>query len=229
MNDVTYLPLNTPSVKSYVFRAVLESGDTGWYARCLALAAYSASAWGETQEAALRHLQRTVERIVRTSWPAARHRLRVLSWPSSHLSLSSPDDERCTPLPQGSALGVFLFLVSSARFLSTTPLPYSTHWRYDEGTPCMTAALPVMPSQSAVPFFACAGSSSVVSDHAIFPHPLPGGEILGAYAPWEESIVPTIQRLVSRVEQMNFRRYGHSLNLSFGNIRLLDIRVALER
>jgi predicted RNase H-like HicB family nuclease len=64
MNDVTYLPLNTPSVKSYVFRAVLESGDTGWYARCLALAAYSASAWGETQEAALRRLQRTVETIV---------------------------------------------------------------------------------------------------------------------------------------------------------------------
>jgi predicted RNase H-like HicB family nuclease len=64
MNDLSYLPLNTPSVKSYVFRAVLESADTGWYARCPALAVYSASAWGETQEAALRHLQRTVERIV---------------------------------------------------------------------------------------------------------------------------------------------------------------------
>ena len=64
MNDVTYLPLNTPSVKSYVFRAVLESAETGWYARCPALATYGASAWGDTQEAALRHLQRAVERIV---------------------------------------------------------------------------------------------------------------------------------------------------------------------
>lgn len=65
MNEVTYLPLNTPSVKSYVFRAVLDSaGDSGWYARCPALAEQSASAWGETQEVALRNLQRVVERIV---------------------------------------------------------------------------------------------------------------------------------------------------------------------
>jgi hypothetical protein len=64
MNDVSYLPLSTPSLKSYVCRAIVESRDSAWYAYCPALLSYGASAWGLTQEAALRQLQPSVERIV---------------------------------------------------------------------------------------------------------------------------------------------------------------------
>jgi predicted RNase H-like HicB family nuclease len=64
MNDLSYLPLNNPSPKSYVCRAVVEPHDSAWYAHCPALAAYGASTWGPTPESALRQLQTAVERIV---------------------------------------------------------------------------------------------------------------------------------------------------------------------
>ena len=64
MNDLSYLPLYTPSLKSYVCRAVVEPRDSAWHAHCPALAAYGASAWGPTQQSALRQLQTSVERIV---------------------------------------------------------------------------------------------------------------------------------------------------------------------
>jgi hypothetical protein len=64
MNDLSYLPLSTPSLKTYVCRAEIQPQDSAWYAYCPALAAYGAAAWGLTQQAALRQLQVSVERIV---------------------------------------------------------------------------------------------------------------------------------------------------------------------
>jgi hypothetical protein len=64
MNDVAYLPLQSPSMKSYICRAVVTPRDGERYAHGPALSAYGATTWGATQEAALRQLHTTVERIV---------------------------------------------------------------------------------------------------------------------------------------------------------------------
>jgi hypothetical protein len=64
MNDLSYLPLHTPLLKSYVCKASVEPRDAVWYAHCPALLAYGAFAWGSTQEAAVRQLQMSVERII---------------------------------------------------------------------------------------------------------------------------------------------------------------------
>jgi hypothetical protein len=64
MNDVSYLPLQNPALKSYICRAVVAPRDGEWYAHCPALITYGAMTWGPTQAAAVRQLQATVERIV---------------------------------------------------------------------------------------------------------------------------------------------------------------------
>jgi hypothetical protein len=64
MNDVSYLPLQSPAMKSYICRAVVTPRDGEWYAHCPALMSYGATTWGPTQQAALRQLHNTVERIV---------------------------------------------------------------------------------------------------------------------------------------------------------------------
>jgi hypothetical protein len=64
MNDVSYLPLQNPAMKSYVCRAVVSLRDGEWYAHCPALIAYGATTWGPTQHAALRQLHTMVEQIV---------------------------------------------------------------------------------------------------------------------------------------------------------------------
>jgi hypothetical protein len=64
MNDISYLPLYTPLLKSYVCTVSVEPRDAAWYAHCPALLAYGAFAWGSTQEAAVRQLQTSVEQII---------------------------------------------------------------------------------------------------------------------------------------------------------------------
>jgi hypothetical protein len=64
MNDVSYLPLQSPAMKSYICRAVVTPRDGEWYAHCPALISYGATTWGPNQQAALRQLHTTVERIV---------------------------------------------------------------------------------------------------------------------------------------------------------------------
>jgi predicted RNase H-like HicB family nuclease len=64
MSDMRLIPLPKPRPKSYLFRVVLESYDTGWRASCPALLRYGATAWGSTRDGAIHRLQETVEPIV---------------------------------------------------------------------------------------------------------------------------------------------------------------------
>ena len=64
MNDVHLIPLPKPRPKSYLFRVVLESHETGWRASCPALFRYGATAWGSTRDGAMHRLQEMVEPIV---------------------------------------------------------------------------------------------------------------------------------------------------------------------
>jgi predicted RNase H-like HicB family nuclease len=64
MKDVHVIPLPKPRPKSYLFRVVLESHETGWQASCPALFRYGATAWGSTRDGAMHRLQETVEPIV---------------------------------------------------------------------------------------------------------------------------------------------------------------------
>ena len=64
MNDVSYLPLQSPAMKSYICRAVVTPRDGEWYAHCPALMSYGATTRGPTPQSALRQLHNTVERSV---------------------------------------------------------------------------------------------------------------------------------------------------------------------
>jgi predicted RNase H-like HicB family nuclease len=64
MSDMQLIPLPKSRPKSYLFRVVLESHETGWRASCPALFRYGATAWGSTRDGAMHHLQETVEPIV---------------------------------------------------------------------------------------------------------------------------------------------------------------------
>jgi hypothetical protein len=64
MNDVSYLPLQNPAMKSCLCRVVVSLRDGEWYAHCPALIACGATTRGPTQHAVLRQLHTMVEQIV---------------------------------------------------------------------------------------------------------------------------------------------------------------------
>ena len=51
-------------MKTYVFRVELEPDDEGWRAFYPPLEEFGASTWGESQEAALKHIQEVLTMIV---------------------------------------------------------------------------------------------------------------------------------------------------------------------
>ncbi len=51
-------------MKTYVFRVELEPDDEGWRAFYPPLEEFGASTWGESQEAALEHIQEVLTMIV---------------------------------------------------------------------------------------------------------------------------------------------------------------------
>ena len=51
-------------MKTYVFRVDLEPDDEGWRAFYPPLEEFGASTWGESQEAALEHIQEVLTMIV---------------------------------------------------------------------------------------------------------------------------------------------------------------------
>ena len=51
-------------MKTYVFRVELEPDEEGWRAFCPPLEELGASTWGESQEAALKHIQEVLTMIV---------------------------------------------------------------------------------------------------------------------------------------------------------------------
>ena len=51
-------------MKTYVFRVEVEPDDEGWRAFYPPLEEFGASTWGESQDAALKHIQKVLTRIV---------------------------------------------------------------------------------------------------------------------------------------------------------------------
>jgi predicted RNase H-like HicB family nuclease len=52
------------TVKTYVFRVVVEPDEDRWLAYCPALVKLGAATWGYTQEEALKHIREVVEMVV---------------------------------------------------------------------------------------------------------------------------------------------------------------------
>ena len=51
-------------MKTYTFKVVVEPDDDRWHAYCPALEQYGAATWGNTKEAALKHIQEVVQMVV---------------------------------------------------------------------------------------------------------------------------------------------------------------------
>ena len=53
------------TIRSYVFRVVVEPDEDRWFAYCPALEKHAATTWGYTRDEALRHIREVVEMIVK--------------------------------------------------------------------------------------------------------------------------------------------------------------------
>ena len=51
-------------MRTYIFKAVIESDDDRWSAYCPALLSQGASTWGDTREEALQNLQDVVRMVL---------------------------------------------------------------------------------------------------------------------------------------------------------------------
>jgi predicted RNase H-like HicB family nuclease len=52
------------TVRTYVFRVVVEPDGDAWHAYCPLLVERGAATWGRTREEALRHIQEVLEMVV---------------------------------------------------------------------------------------------------------------------------------------------------------------------
>ena len=51
-------------MKTYTFKVIVEPDEDRWHAYCPALEAQGASTWGQTREAALKHIDEVVQLVV---------------------------------------------------------------------------------------------------------------------------------------------------------------------
>ena len=67
MENYNIVPIESDSMKTYLFKIVLEQDEdfdgnaSGWLATCPTLVEKGASAWGETQEEAVKNLREVLE------------------------------------------------------------------------------------------------------------------------------------------------------------------------
>jgi len=70
MEDYKIVPIGSDSMKTYLFKIVIEQDEdfdgnaSGWLATCPTLVEKGASAWGETQEEAVKNLREVLEMTV---------------------------------------------------------------------------------------------------------------------------------------------------------------------
>ena len=59
-----YIPVEEASMKTYVFKVVVEPDEDAWFASCPALESQGAATWGETKEEALKNIEEVVRMVV---------------------------------------------------------------------------------------------------------------------------------------------------------------------
>jgi predicted RNase H-like HicB family nuclease len=66
MQQLRYTPINKAraSMKTYIFRVVVEPDENRWHAHCPALEKYGAATWGNTQEEALKHIHEVIQMVI---------------------------------------------------------------------------------------------------------------------------------------------------------------------
>ena len=64
METIRYIPTREGSMKTYIFRIVVEPDEDRWSAYCPALHCLGAATWGNTQAEALQHINEVVQLII---------------------------------------------------------------------------------------------------------------------------------------------------------------------
>jgi predicted RNase H-like HicB family nuclease len=64
METIRYIPTREESMKTYIFRVVIEPDEDRWSAYCPALNHLGAATWGNTQAEALQHINEVVQLVV---------------------------------------------------------------------------------------------------------------------------------------------------------------------
>jgi predicted RNase H-like HicB family nuclease len=64
MHNYEYIPIKGTSLRTYLFKVVVEPDEDRWHAYCPTLLKVGAATWGDTKEEALKNINEVVHIII---------------------------------------------------------------------------------------------------------------------------------------------------------------------